>query len=1002
MIRSRRATNCLVIAVVFVMALCVFAAIGTTKSYAATSYNLWVGGTRVTSDNVNSNSTWSYNASTKTLTLKNYTYTGKGHSGKFYSPEDEENVCFNAPIYWADTQPLTINVIGTNKVTATYLADDEDDYVPVGVFTKGKVILKGTGTLTATGGSRTERISTGLYSFYGDVTLNSGTLNAVGGTDCDSYGIYAGKRVFVNGGTLNATGGTLYLTDVESISTGIYSEYLVVKGGTVNATGGNAGSGLSAGFCSSLRMNGGTLTAKGGNAGVVSAGAYLEGPDFQLIVGGTATFTGGTCSRGSYGLYNLLNGEDPDTHTVHFTANVTARGNTAASNQKFEYKYDEEMLYDYLEDDEESGAIIIEGDDSKEEPEKVGSYYIYSKRYAPIIKAGNSVDGTGTTRYVAPSPELDIYTNKKYVNITPAKLPTSIQLSAHNYQQVSSGATMQPTVTYTPSDADIKAVNWSSTNPSVATVNSNGLITVVAAETGIADIYARVGNCSDGCRVSYIKPPAETPKIAITYDGSEPVIRTKEGTLQLRKTVTPASYASELVWDSSIDNEVATFDKNTGIVTGHSNGTVKISAKLSGHPAVTASIDITVNIPAEPAEEVCNHEGTYIVDYLSTPATFEQDGYKQKLCTTCGELFGGEVVPRVSTLELLQTDFEYDGQPKEPGVIIKDRLGKELERSSEYNLEYYDNVAPGIGRVRVALCGEYIDTRDLYFNITCPHEIETILSPANKDHEGSLIYKCSSCGMELAVNMIPRIGTLELAQSTYDYTGEPIKPEVIAKDTYGVTLTEGQDYDVTYQKNVKIGQATAKVEFKDFFESTYLLDFEIVGPEFKDSMVRLNKKSIKYSKSPALPKVVIDSRYNIDDFTVKYVNRANKNVGTHSVIVTSTKHGVNKKLKYTIKPIGTKLKTPVAGRKTITVKWNKQATRMAKNRITGYQIQYGLKSNFTNAKKIKVKGYKVTSKKLKNLNPGKKYYLRVRTYKTINGNTYYSAWSAKKAVRTKK
>ena len=67
------------------------------------------------------------------------------------------------------------------------------------------------------------------------------------------------------------------------------------------------------------------------------------------------------------------------------------------------------------------------------------------------------MDGTGTTRYVAPDPELDIYTNRKYVNITPAKLPTSVQLSTHNYHQVSSGATMQPTVTYTPSDADIKA-----------------------------------------------------------------------------------------------------------------------------------------------------------------------------------------------------------------------------------------------------------------------------------------------------------------------------------------------------------------------------------------------------------------------------------------------------------------------------------------------------------------------------------------------------------------
>ena len=302
----------------------------------------------------------------------------------------------------------------------------------------------------------------------------------------------------------------------------------------------------------------------------------------------------------------------------------------------------------------------------------------------------------------------------------------------------------------------------------------------------------------------------------------------------------------------------------------------------------------------------------------------------------------------------------------------------------------------------MSLKGYYIDTCDLYFDITCDHDFETILTPANKEHEGSLIYRCRICGMEPAINMIPRIGTLELAQSTYEYTGEPIEPEVIAINTCGTTLTEGLDYDVTYKNNVKVGQATARVEFKDLYESTYLLNFDIVGPDFNDSMVKLNKKSIRYSKNLVRPEVVIDDAYNINDFKVKYVNPSNKNVGLHSVIVTSDKYGVYKKLTYVIRPIGTKLKTPVRGRTTITVKWNRQSTKMAKYRVTGYQIQYGLKKDFKNAKKIKVKGYKPTSKKLSKLVPGKKYYVRIRTYRTVNGKDYYSSWSAKKTVTTKK
>ena len=49
-----------------------------------------------------------------------------------------------------------------------------------------------------------------------------------------------------------------------------------------------------------------------------------------------------------------------------------------------------------------------------------------------------------------------------------------------------------------------------------------------------------------------------------------------------------------------------------------------------------------------------------------------------------------------------------------------------------------------------------------------------------------------------------------------------------------------------------------------------------------------------------------------------------------------------------------------------------------------------------------VKGYSKTSKKITNLKGGKKYYVRVRTYKTVNGTKYYSPWSKTKTVTTKK
>lgn len=81
---------------------------------------------------------------------------------------------------------------------------------------------------------------------------------------------------------------------------------------------------------------------------------------------------------------------------------------------------------------------------------------------------------------------------------------------------------------------------------------------------------------------------------------------------------------------------------------------------------------------------------------------------------------------------------------------------------------------------------------------------------------------------------------------------------------------------------------------------------------------------------------------------------------------------------------------------TVTVKWKK------KSKIMGYQIQYSTDSKFKkNKKSIKIKKAKTTSKKISNLKESKKYYFRIRTYKSSNKKTYYSNWSKKKCVTTK-
>ena len=99
------------------------------------------------------------------------------------------------------------------------------------------------------------------------------------------------------------------------------------------------------------------------------------------------------------------------------------------------------------------------------------------------------------------------------------------------------------------------------------------------------------------------------------------------------------------------------------------------------------------------------------------------------------------------------------------------------------------------------------------------------------------------------------------------------------------------------------------------------------------------------------------------------------------------------KPKITVKPTAVKsLKGNING---FTVKWKKLGG------VSGYQLQYSLKKNMKKSKKKTVKTQKKNSLKIRRLKSKKKYYVRVRAYKTVNGKKHYSKWSKIKAVKTK-
>lgn len=95
------------------------------------------------------------------------------------------------------------------------------------------------------------------------------------------------------------------------------------------------------------------------------------------------------------------------------------------------------------------------------------------------------------------------------------------------------------------------------------------------------------------------------------------------------------------------------------------------------------------------------------------------------------------------------------------------------------------------------------------------------------------------------------------------------------------------------------------------------------------------------------------------------------------------------------KPAKTKVQKISAGKKSITAQWKKVAG------VSAYQVQIATNKKFSKNKKTFKASKKSTKVKIKKLKAKKVYYVRVRSYKKVNGKKVYSKWSTVRKVKTK-
>lgn len=196
-------------------------------------------------------------------------------------------------------------------------------------------------------------------------------------------------------------------------------------------------------------------------------------------------------------------------------------------------------------------------------------------------------------------------------------------------------------------------------------------------------------------------------------------------------------------------------------------------------------------------------------------------------------------------------------------------------------------------------------------------------------------------------------------------------PEIIDAKTGKVTRPEK---DTMVKLTVKTYYSASFVEETDFFFDP--------GPLGDNAAYRSVIVMVKGTKQDE----VNDS---------KPATKPSESATTPSTTQPTTKPSTTKNTE-TVKPKKTSIKKLSKGKKKFTVTWAKVSG------VKGYQIQYSSDKKFKKKNKsVTVTKQKTTKATVKKLKSKKKYYVRVRTYKTVNGKKIYSSWSKVKSVKTK-
>ena len=509
-----------------------------------------------------------------------------------------------------------------------------------------------------------------------------------------------------------------------------------------------------------------------------------------------------------------------------------------------------------------------------------------------------------------------------------------------------------------------------------------GNLTIYSTDSAYAHTYA-VDNNINWKSLSELSDSGSRDIVSATVTLSDTSF-VFDGTGQ--KPSVSVSYGTEILVNGTDYTVEYSNNRNVGtatiIISGIGNYSGSITESYSIYPA--SIIDVTLSeeeflyngeaqipqVVVSSANKTLNEESDYTIAFTNNiepgiaTVTVTGKGNYTGIITKTYTIYKRQVY----TMELSCTTYVYDGSEKRPSVTLKDRFGNEFDEN-DYTVDYMDNIDAGTATVLVDMKGNYEGSYAMNFDI-------------NKAEAKSL----------------------ELKEESYIYDGTEKKPLVTVKDEFGKEI-DATNYTVEYIDNVNAGTATVNVTMSKNYNGTFTENFIINKVSNKiTSTSSYNKNASSKAQSFNLNVKAkggkLTYKSNSKSVSVNSVGKVTiaKNYSGKAIVTITAGDAnyktVTKTVTIIVKPEAIKVTSVKnsSSRKAI-AKWSKLSY------VSGYQIQYGLKSSFKGAKTITVNGASRINKVLTGLTKGKTYYVRLRTYKTVGSTKLYSEWSGKKRVK---